>query len=405
MASFLYICIFTAMKNNVLSHNLIRLYILKVSHWFMLVMPIVVLFYKENGLSVSQVFILQSVYSLSIVLLEIPSGYFADALGRKNTIFIGAILGFVGFAIYSISYGFWGFLMAEVVLGFGQSMISGADSALLYDSLVDAKQQDRYIKHEGRMTSVGNFAEASAGILGGLLAAVSIRYPYYSQTLVALLAVPAAFTLIEPKTEHNRLELGRKQIVDVVRFALVKNMRLRWSIVLSSVVGASTLTMAWFVQPWLIRADTPVEAYGAIWTALNLLVGVAAMFAYRVELKLGRNRTTGVLILFLFLGFVMAGFIRSYWAMPFIVIFYLARGVATPILKDSINRIAPAPMRATILSVRNFIIRIIFSVWGPFYGWLTDRWSLTVALITAGFIFIILSTLTFIALFKVERED
>ncbi|HOK61551.1 MAG: MFS transporter [Tenuifilum sp.] len=393
------------MKNNILNHNLIRLYILKVSHWFMLVMPIVVLFYKENGLNVSQVFILQSVYSLSIVLLEIPSGYFADALGRKNTIFIGAVLGFIGFAIYSISYGFWGFLMAEVVLGFGQSMISGADSALLYDSLVDAKQQDRYIKHEGRMTSIGNFAEASAGILGGLLAAVSIRYPYYGQTLVALLAVPAAFTLIEPKTEHNRLELGWKQIVDVVRFALVKNLRLRWNILLSSVVGASTLTMAWFVQPWLIRADTPVEAYGAIWTVLNLLVGVAAMFAYRVELKLGRNRTTGVLILFLFLGFVMAGFIRSYWAMPFIVIFYLARGVATPILKDSINRIAPAPMRATILSVRNFIIRIIFSVWGPFYGWLTDRWSLKVALITAGFIFIILSTLTFIALFKVEREN
>jgi len=393
------------MNNNILNHNLIRLYILKVSHWFMLVMPIVVLFYKENGLNVSQVFILQSVYSLSIVLLEIPSGYFSDALGLKNTIFIGAVLGFIGFAIYSISYGFWGFLMAEVVLGFGQSMISGADSALLYDSLVDAKQQDRYIKHEGRMTSIGNFAEASAGILGGLLAAVSIRYPYYGQTLVALLAVPAAFTLIEPKTEHNRLELGWKQIVDVVRFALVKNLRLRWNILLSSVVGASTLTMAWFVQPWLIRADTPVEAYGAIWTVLNLLVGVAAMFAYRVELKLGRNRTTGVLILFLFLGFVMAGFIMSYWAMPFIVIFYLARGVATPILKDSINRIAPAPMRATILSVRNFIIRIIFSVWGPFYGWLTDRWSLKVALITAGFIFIILSTLTFIALFKVEREN
>jgi MFS family permease len=371
----------------------------------MLVMPIVVLFYKANGLSVSQVFILQSVYSLSIVLLEIPSGYFADVLGRKNTIAIGSVLGFIGFAIYSLSYGFWGFFVAEVVLGFGQSMISGADSALLYDSLVDAKQQDRYIKHEGRMTSVGNFAEASAGILGGLLAAVSIRYPYYGQTLVALLAVPAAFTLIEPKTEHNRLELGWKQIVDVVRFALVKNLRLRWSIMLSSVVGASTLTLAWFVQPWLIRAETPVEIYGAIWTALNLLVGVAAMFAYRVELKLGRNRTITLLILLLSLGFVVSGLIRYYWAMPFIVLFYLARGVATPILKDSINRIAPAPMRATILSVRNFIIRIIFSIWGPFYGWLTDRWSLTLALTSAGVIFVILSTLTFIALIKVEKAD
>jgi len=388
-----------------LRHNLIRLYILRVSHWFMLVMPIVVLFYKANGLSVSQVFILQSVYSLSIVLLEIPSGYFADVLGRKNTIAIGAVLGFIGFAIYSLSYGFWGFFAAEVVLGFGQSMISGADSALLYDSLVDAKQQERYIKHEGRMTSAGNFAEASAGILGGLLAAVSIRYPYYGQTLVALAAVPAAITLIEPKTEHNRLELGWKQIVEVVRFALIKDLRLRWNILLSSVVGASTLTMAWFVQPWLIRAETPVEIYGAIWTALNLLVGIAAMFAYRVELQLGRIRTIILLILFLSMGFVASGLIRYYWAMPFIVLFYLARGVATPILKDSINRIAPAPMRATILSVRNFIIRIIFSIWGPFFGWLTDRWSLTLALTSAGVIFVILSTLTFIALIKVEKAD
>ncbi len=393
------------MSQDVLRHNLIRLYILRVSHWFMLVMPIVVLFYKANGLSVSQVFILQSVYSLSIVLLEIPSGYFADVLGRKNTIAIGAVLGFIGFAIYSLSYGFWGFFAAEVVLGFGQSMISGADSALLYDSLVDAKQQERYIKHEGRMTSAGNFAEASAGILGGLLAAVSIRYPYYGQTLVALAAVPAAITLIEPKTEHNRLELGWKQIVDVVRFALIKDLRLRWNILLSSVVGASTLTMAWFVQPWLIRAETPVEIYGAIWTALNLLVGIAAMFAYRVELQLGRIRTIILLILFLSMGFVASGLIRYYWAMPFIVLFYLARGVATPILKDSINRIAPAPMRATILSVRNFIIRIIFSIWGPFFGWLTDRWSLTLALTSAGVIFVILSTLTFIALIKVEKAD
>lgn len=394
------------MKNHdVLRHNIIRLYILKVSHWFMLVMPIVVLFYRANGLNVSQVFILQSVYSLSIVLLEIPSGYFADVLGRKNTITTGAILGFIGFGIYSITYDFWGFFIAEVILGFGQSMISGADSALLYDSLVDVKQEDSYIMHEGRMTSVGNFAEAAAGILGGFLAAVSIRYPYYGQTLVALFAVPAAFTLIEPKTEHNRLELGWRQIVDVVRIALVKNLRLRWSILLSSVVGASTLTMAWFVQPWLIRAETPTELYGAIWTALNLLVGIVAMFAYRVELKLGRNRTILVLLLFLFLGFVMAGLLRDFWAMPFIAIFYLARGVATPILKDSINRIAPAPMRATILSVRNFIIRIIFSAWGPFYGWLTDRWNLTAALTAAGLTFIILSTLTFIALYKVERRD
>ncbi len=388
-----------------LKHNLLRLYVLKVSHWFMLVMPIVVLFYQANGLNVSQLFILQSIYSLSIVLLEIPSGYFADVLGRKNTIVAGAILGFLGFSIYSLSYGFWGFLVAEVILGFGQSMISGADSALLYDSLVDANQQDKYIKHEGRMTSAGNFAEALAGVLGGLLAALSLRYPYYGQTLIAFAAIPAAITLVEPKTDLHRMELGWKQIIDVVKFSLLHNIRLRWNILISSVVGASTLTMAWFVQPWLIRAQTPVELFGTIWTILNLLVGVAALYAYRIELRLGRFNTILGIILFLFLGFVGSAIFTHYWALSFIVIFYLARGIATPMLKDSINRIAPAHMRATILSVRNFLIRIIFSAWGPFYGWVTDRWSLTHALILAGTIFILVTAVLLYLLVKVERRS
>ena len=160
-------------------HNIVRLYVIKASKWFMLVMPIVVLFYQENGLGMREVFILQAFYSIAIVVLEIPSGYFADVLGRKNTLIIGCVLGFVGYLTYSLSHGFWGFLLAEIVLGFGQSLISGADSALLYDTLLQTNNEKSYAKHEGRMVSAGNFAEALAGVAGGLLAAYSLRYPYY----------------------------------------------------------------------------------------------------------------------------------------------------------------------------------------------------------------------------------
>jgi MFS family permease len=114
-----------------LQPNIIKLYIIKVAKWFMLFMPIVVLFYKDNGLEMRHVFILQAIYSVAIVVLEIPSGYVADVLGRKITLVIGTILGFLGFLSYSFSYGFIGFLIAEVILGLGQSLISGADSALL----------------------------------------------------------------------------------------------------------------------------------------------------------------------------------------------------------------------------------------------------------------------------------
>jgi hypothetical protein len=63
--------------------NIIRLYIIKLSKWLMLTMPILFLFYQENGLSTQDLFLLKAVYSLSIVLVEIPSGYFGDVWGRK----------------------------------------------------------------------------------------------------------------------------------------------------------------------------------------------------------------------------------------------------------------------------------------------------------------------------------
>ncbi len=375
--------------------NLIRLYILKISHWFMLVMPIVVLFYNYNGLGMEQVFILQAIYSLSIVVWEIPSGYFADVWGRKNTIVAGAILGFAGYATYSISYSFTGFLLAEIILGIGQSLISGADSALLYDSLIDEGKEKDYVKLEGRLISIGNFAEATAGVIGGLLAAWSLRYPYYGQTLFALIGIPAAITLVEPRVSRVKMGLGWKHIIDIVRFALFRNPRLRWNIIYSSVVGASTLTMAWFVQPWLIRAGMPVSLFGVTWTILNLSVGIAAMYAYRIDHKLGKLANAAMFTGMLALGFLLSGWIESLWGIVFILLFYLARGIATPVLKDNINRITPSEMRATVLSVRNFVIRVIFALWGPFYGWATDKLSLKAALTIAGVTFVVLAGLSF----------
>jgi len=361
----------------------------------MLTMPIVVLFYKDNGLDMSQVFILQAIYSISIVALEIPSGYFADVLGRKNSIIAGSILGFMGFFIYSLSHGFIGFMFAEIILGFGQSMISGADSALLYDTLIDNRKEKDYLKYEGGMTSMGNFAEAFAGILGGLLAGLSFRYPYYVQTVVAFIAIPAAFSLLEPKISQIKLELRWNDIVETVKYSLIKNHRLRWNIIYSSVVGSSTLAMAWFVQPWFIRAHLPVSMFGVTWTLLNLSVGITAFYAYKIELKLGRITTTAGFTIIFAIGFISIGWITSLWGLICILMFYLARGVATPILKDNINRITPSNMRATILSVRNFIIRVLFALLAPIYGWSIDMLSLSAALTIAGLVFIVLASFSF----------
>src|SRR3989338_2286491 len=139
------------MNTNRLYLNIPKLYTIKALRWMMFVMPVIVLFFLDHGLSMTQVIYLQVIFSLIIVGLEVPSGYFADKVGRKASIVVAAFLGFFGFLIYSFSFNFFGFLLAEIVLGIGSSFMSGADSALLYDTLVECGVQEKYKKIEGQI--------------------------------------------------------------------------------------------------------------------------------------------------------------------------------------------------------------------------------------------------------------
>lgn len=352
-------------------------------------MPIIVLFYQDNGMGMHEIFVLKSIYSLAIVAMEIPSGWMADVWGRKKTLLSGSILSSAGILIYSFSYGFWAFAIAEIILGIGHSFVSGADSAMLYDTLKAAKKPDEYVKHEGRITSAGNFAEAIAGVVGGFLATMSLRTPFYFQIAVALIAVPAVLTMKEPKFHSTQSVLTVKKLIGNIKSSFLSNHNLRISILLSAITGTATLTFAWFVQPFFKAVNLPVEWFGILWTALNLTVGVSSVFAYKVELALGKRNTVLMIILLLTVGYIFTGLYVSFLGIGFLFLFYLVRGVATPIFKNYINQYTDSDIRATMLSVRNFVIRISFAVIGPLLGWITDRVNLKSALILAGAIYIL----------------
>ncbi len=366
-----------------LRNNLINLYLIKFAKWFNLVMPVVVLFYQDNSLGMQQIFMLKSIYSVAMVVMEIPSGYLADVWGRKKTLILGSFLGTAGMAVYCLSYEFWAFAAAEVILGIGYSFISGADSALLYDSMKAAKREKDYMKQEGWITSAGNFAEAIAGVCGGLLATFSLRMPFYVQLLIAAVAIPAAFLLKEPKVQSTALAKGFGTTLQTVRETF-QHTRLRAALLISSFAGTASLTFAWFVQPYFKAANLPVSLFGVMWTVLNLSVGVSSMFSYRIERKVGQRNALLIIILGFTIGFYLAAWEVSLIGISFLFFFYLVRGIAHPILKDYINRDTRSEVRATILSLRNFVIRINFAIIGPALGYLTDNFSLSWALIATG---------------------
>ena len=370
----------------------------------MVIMPVIVLFFQDQGLSLQEIMILQACYSLSLGITEIPSGYAADTLGRRKTLILGCILAFVGFSIFSISYDFWWFLIAQIFLGLGNSFISGADTALLYDSLLEVNEEGRFLKYEGRSVSIGNFAEAGAGILGGFLAALSFRYPAYAQVVVAVITIPLAMALVEPKTQKKRLERSWQSILYVVKFSLKESKILRTYIIYSAIMGIGTLMMAWLAQPFLKDIGVGMKNYGVIWALLNVLVGTIAFLAYKIDRKLSPINSMLMIGVTSVLGYVLIAQNMNYWGLAVLFIFYANRGYATPLLRNYINRHTESNIRATVMSIRSFIIRTTFAVIAPFIGWVADHQGLSSAMMAMSIIIAVVGGLCLIWFYRNQKQ-
>lgn len=385
--------------------NIWKLYVIKGLRWFMIVMPIIVIFFQENGLSLKEVMILQGVYSLMVALMEIPSGYLADVFGRKQTLTLGAILAFIGFLILSLSFSFWPFFIGEIILGIGASFISGADSALLYDSLLESKKENDYTKVEGKAYGIGNFSEALAGICGGLLADISIRYPLYFQVFIAALIIPLTLSLVEPKFhKENSLPKSFRAILEVVKFALFENKILKWLIILSSIIGFLTLSIAWFAQPYFKSIDLPIKYFGFIWAILNLSTGFSSMNAYRFESYFSKKRLSFFISLAISIPVILLSISTPTFGMLMILLIYIIRGIATPVLRNFINEITESNVRATVLSVRSFCIRITFSIFAPLMGWIADVYSLQQSFMMLGVMVITVSLISYFKLLQLSNN-
>lgn len=379
-----------------MKRNLLALYIIKFSKWFSFVMPIIVLFYEKNGLDLQDIFLLKSVYSTVAVVLEIPSGYLADAWGKRNCLLTGGILFFGGYLTYSFTDTFAAFLLAEVLLSAGQTFVNGTDSALLYNTVQEHGKEHLYMRYEGRLTMIGNFSEAIAGILGGLLAVYSLQLPFYGQALIAFTGIPAALALKEygGKTKKSN---AYSEIISILKYSLISNKKLAYSIFFSGIIGAATLTMAWFVQPVLMQLNTPISWYGVIWTGLNLAVGISALYSDKIEERFGAVKMNLFILLAISGGYILLGFnLDSYILLVILLGFYLVRGFATPILKGYINQLTHSDMRATVLSIRNFIIRLMFVFIAPLAGWLSDSRGIQIALFSIATLIFIPGILLFV---------
>lgn len=383
-------------------NNLQKMYVIRALRSGMFCMAIIALLFKQNGLSMMEIMLLQSLFAIAVIVLEVPTGQFADHYGRKESIVIGGIFSTIGYVVYSIASNFTGFLVGEMILAVGYCFSSGADSAIIYENADVSNGNGGAIKAEGGGASAGLLSEAFTSFIGGsFLSLISLRFPIYFDVLIALAVVPIAISLKkEGKPKKQTRENKILKMIRLLKYSLHDHKEIKWLIFYSAVVSSATLTMVWLIPMFWMATKTPTFMFGGLWATFLI---VSAIFSYRAHLIedcLGRKKSLIILLVLPVIGYVMLGYCVQIWAMIFVLLFYITRGINNPIIKSYINGLISSEDRATILSAQSLMGRLPFVFIGPFAGWIHDKYSLQAALFVCAGLYVAMGVIALLFLHK-----
>jgi MFS family permease len=390
------------MKSDRLEANFKKLYWIKAIRSGMFSIPVIMLFFKENGLTTSEAIALQTWFSLAALLFEVPTGQLADRFGRKKLIILGSVLSACGYVCYALSHGYGGFLWAEIILAFGCSCVSGADSALMYDTLKELELNSQNIRNEGQASSVAFFSEGVTSFIGGsVLALVSLRLPICFDAALAFSAIPIAFSLVETRSRKERkIESSFVAMWRLLKHSLHDHKEVKWLIFFSAGISAATLNMVWFIQIHWVSVNVPIKNFGILWALLQFFAATAARNAHEIENFFGKKKSLLLIAVLPIAGYFLLGAVSSIWSIFFIFLFYLTRGINDPIVKGYLNSLIESENRATVLSVKGLVGRLMFCIIGPAMGYVNDTFSLQATFFVSGIVFLTISALTLSFLHK-----
>jgi len=145
---------------------------------------------------------------VTVVLAEIPTGAIADMLGKKYTLAIAFFLGFVGNVLMGITPEFSFVSIGVIIASLGSVLHSGTFEALIYDSLLSNKEEKKYQKILGNISSIKMITLAVASIIGGFLYRVNPGLPFMVVAFAQFIAMITSLFLTEPPIDSEVFSLS-----------------------------------------------------------------------------------------------------------------------------------------------------------------------------------------------------
>lgn len=346
---------------------------------------------EERGLTLGQVTLIDVPFWLSIIVFQIPAAAIADRWGRKPTLIAAAALFAAAITFFGLATTFWLILGSYMLWGIAFSLLSGTESAFIYDTLKSLKREGEYQRVYGR-----GWATATAATLGGTLlgapvaAATSLPFPIVVSGGLAAFAVVVAFTFTEPRPADRGAYTPTYGTIIKESGALVRrNAAVRYSLLYFGLVTIGMVAPIFFFQPFLVQHGADVGSVGLWQTPMRVAGILAALAAHQIIVRLGERWTFYAAPAVIVASYLVLALWDSVYAQMMFPVMNFALVITQPTVTDYLNRRVPSEQRATVMSMTNLVRSIVLIPSAPVMGALAQS-SLSGGFAAGGIIIAVL---------------
>lgn len=344
------------------------------------IIPVLVPYFRDEiGLSFQQFLLSEAFFAVAVVTLEVPSGWISDVWKRKHVLVLSTVFWILGFAVLMIADSLAVAIFSQFIMGIAVSLLSGTNSALLYDTLLAIGEENKFARFEGRRRGFSLYAVAGASLCGGFLYEIDTQLPIILGICTACVGLVAAMFIVEPP--RNKSAVQHHPIADMLitmRYALHGHAMVGMIIISAATLFCSTKLIMWMQQPYYMALEIPEAMFGILMAIGYGLGGLASHINHLIEETFSNFKTIVLawsIALFVCIGSAVS--LGLHGVALLMVGGSFIYGAAFPRVQDAINKRVGSERRATILSTANLLRELSFVPLSLAVGWSVSHHGVT----------------------------
>lgn len=329
-----------------------------------------IIYLAEQGYSPLALGLLEMLFHIIKFVTEVPTGIFADMLGRRKSLIIYCLL------IATETLLFLKPILPLMILSFVLSgtafaFLGGASEAILWNIAGHAEpenQPGRYSRLISRMYLVGMLGELVGSTAGGYLGKLLIVLPFLLTAILALVGIIPLFFLPEQKIARNERTTALRHLGRSLQVVL-RSPALVGLLLISGLTTSCWQTIYFFYQLYLHNLGFSLSAIGLIVAAST---GTNFLFTAITPYIMRLLKEQWLVIIF------VVSEIAGLWLMTlpqawigllgYLIFFQASVAILSPATSTYINQRSPEAQRATILSLQTGLFSAAMIVLFPLFG-------------------------------------